>query len=220
MVGMRILRHLRSNVVGYLALFVALSGTAYAVGPDPASVADHAVVAAGKGKAERGPRGPRGPQGEPGKAGPQGAPGPSGPAGAPGPAGTDGTGPGYAVARDAGVTAKGSYTVIATLADLPAGSYAITAKVEAVTVSAAATYYCRLVGGVELDRSADTLWAPTASTPIVIGTSPLAGAQTFEAPGSVQLECYSDGAANTVAFYGVRIVATRVTSLRRAAVTG
>ncbi len=82
---MSVAKHVRSNVVGYLALVIALSGTAYAATSLPANsvgtkqLKNKAVTlkkispraqAALKGK--RGLTGPRGP------AGPQGIPGPSG----------------------------------------------------------------------------------------------------------------------------------------------
>lgn len=67
---------MRNNILGLVAIFVALGGTAIAAqvasnGPDA-----NARVAKKK-KAKRGPRGPAGPQGVAGQPGPQGPAGPS-----------------------------------------------------------------------------------------------------------------------------------------------
>ena len=113
----RISRHIRSNLVGYAALFVALGGTAWAAnGPlagrntvGSAAIIDRQVtradVAAGAitstkvangtlrradfahGTLLRGPRGPLGPQGPQGSQGSQGPKGPDGPRGPQGPPG-------------------------------------------------------------------------------------------------------------------------------------
>lgn len=112
MIGNRLqagLRHLRGNLVAYLALFLALGGTsAYAAGALPkASVGTKQLkksavtspkvrdgslqakdLAAGQlPRGEQGPRGEHGPQGERGATGPQGSTGPEGPQGEQGPSG-------------------------------------------------------------------------------------------------------------------------------------
>ncbi len=99
-------RHARVNIVGYLALFVALGGTSYAavalpansVGPTqikPNAVSSPKVkdasllkrdFAAGQlPRGAQGPRGESGPAGEPGSPGVAGSPGERGPQGVPGP---------------------------------------------------------------------------------------------------------------------------------------
>lgn len=108
-------RHLRQNLIAYVALFVALSGTSYAAATKllpPNTVGTRQVVdgslqardfragqlpRGARGRAgEAGPPGPQGlvgPQGTPGPAGAaglQGPPGPAGPAGEQGPQGTQG----------------------------------------------------------------------------------------------------------------------------------
>src|SRR5262245_35313749 len=66
---------IRQNILGLIAIFIALSGTAFA-----AQVADnHGKAHAAKKKAKRGPAGPQGPQGPQGLQGPQGNQGPAGP---------------------------------------------------------------------------------------------------------------------------------------------
>jgi len=93
----RVIRHLRRNVVAYLALLFALSGTSYAAATKllPAnSVGTKQVINGSLLKKDfkpgQLPRGVRGPQGSPGRAGPQGVQGPAGPQGAQGPRGSQG----------------------------------------------------------------------------------------------------------------------------------
>jgi hypothetical protein len=90
----RVTRHLRKNVVAYLALLFALSGTSYAAATNllPAnSVGTKQVINRSLLKKDfkpgQLPRGARGPQGLPGPAGRQGVQGPIGLQGAQGPAG-------------------------------------------------------------------------------------------------------------------------------------
>jgi hypothetical protein len=75
----------RQNILGLVAIFIALSGSAVA-----ANVASHDALVAAKKKVKRGPPGPPGPQGPQGPPGQQGVQGPPGPA--TGPAGGDLTG--------------------------------------------------------------------------------------------------------------------------------
>src|SRR5436190_727769 len=94
--------HLRRNVVAYLALFVALSGTSYAASTTllpKNSVGSAQVINRSLQKGDlskravaalHGARGPRGPQGAQGTPGAQGAPGAQGIPGAPGPQGQPG----------------------------------------------------------------------------------------------------------------------------------
>jgi len=95
------LTHLRRNLVGYIALFVALSGTSYAATTSllptnsvgTKQVIDHSLLKADF-KSGQVPRGPAGPAGSDGAVGPQGATGPAGPVGPPGATGPRGaTGP-------------------------------------------------------------------------------------------------------------------------------
>src|SRR5689334_20000780 len=90
-------RHLRRNLVAYLALFVALSSTGYAASGKllptnsvgTKQVIDHSLL-----RQDFKPgtllRGPRGAQGAVGPAGAAGSPGPAGPAGAAGAQGPPG----------------------------------------------------------------------------------------------------------------------------------
>jgi hypothetical protein len=89
-----LLRHIRGNLVAYIALFAALGGTSYAAIKLPKNsvgsrqIKRHAVTPSKLSTAAkrsitgaRGPVGPAGPQGVQGPAGPTGASGPAGPAG-------------------------------------------------------------------------------------------------------------------------------------------
>jgi hypothetical protein len=108
----RLIGYVRTHHIGLLALFVALSGTAYAAAElkrnsiksehigkgqvkrvdiangaiDSRKVADGSLAAADFGEGQV-PPGPSGPQGPPGQPGPQGVAGATGPTGATGPAG-------------------------------------------------------------------------------------------------------------------------------------
>jgi hypothetical protein len=74
---------LRSNVLGLVAIFIALNGTAVAV--QTASEGDSRTTTAKKAAKKKAKRGPAGPQGPAGPAGPQGIQGPQGPSGVGGP---------------------------------------------------------------------------------------------------------------------------------------
>lgn len=89
-----VFRHLRGNLVAYVALLFALAGTSYAAGTAvlPANsvgtkqVIDHSLLSKDfkAGQLPRGARGPAGPRGSVGAQGPAGPAGPAGAAGAPG----------------------------------------------------------------------------------------------------------------------------------------
>jgi hypothetical protein len=70
----------RSNVLGFVAIFIALNGSAIALQTDGGNDGQKAAKAA---KKKRGPRGPAGPQGPAGPVGPVGPQGPSGGGGLP-----------------------------------------------------------------------------------------------------------------------------------------
>src|SRR5690349_8758337 len=97
-----VMHHVRRNLVAYLALFVALSGTSYAASTTllpKNSVGSAQVINSSLQKQDlskravaalrgaRGPQGPQGAQGTPGAQGAQGVPGAQGIPGAPGPQG-------------------------------------------------------------------------------------------------------------------------------------
>jgi hypothetical protein len=106
----RMLQHLRSNLVAYLALFAALTSSGYAATTKllPANSVGTRQVINGSllsrdFKSGQLPRGARGPRGFAGAAGATGPVGPAGPAGAPGARGADGpAGPVILVYADSG----------------------------------------------------------------------------------------------------------------------
>jgi hypothetical protein len=69
---------IRNNILGLVAIFIALSGTAVATNVASNQSKGKQVAQASK-KSKRGPAGPAGPQGAPGPAGAQGGQGPAGP---------------------------------------------------------------------------------------------------------------------------------------------
>ena len=71
----RVYEYLRSNVLGLVAIFIALNGTALAAHLATDGTGKQAVAAKKKKKARRGPQGPQGPQGLQGAQGLTGAPG-------------------------------------------------------------------------------------------------------------------------------------------------
>jgi hypothetical protein len=71
----RIYAFLRSNVLGLVAIFIALNGTALAAHLATDGAGKQAVEAKKKKKARRGPQGPQGPPGSQGAQGLTGAPG-------------------------------------------------------------------------------------------------------------------------------------------------
>jgi hypothetical protein len=123
---MVILRHLRRNLVAYLALFVALSSSGYAAtttllpknSVGTKQVINHSLLRQDfkPGTLLRGARGPRGAAGATGANGATGAAGPAGTAGAPGPPGPVNLT--YVVSAD---TALPTGTQQSQVADCPAG---------------------------------------------------------------------------------------------------
>jgi hypothetical protein len=217
---MPLLHHLRRNVVAYLALIVAMSGSAYAAGaPGVAERAVDHVTATDHAKVVRGPRGPRGPQGKPGPAGPQGEKGergPKGDKGDQGPVGPTGIGPGYAAYRDSGPTGSAIGNTVATLSALPAGSYAIFAKT-IFSTNAVLSPACTLIAGGDND---------TAETE-VSGTQYVAAASTFNlqvvhtfaSPGDVVLSCKTK-TQSVGTWRNTKITAVRLSGLSNTPVNG
>jgi hypothetical protein len=81
---------IRSNVLGLVAIFIALSGTAVATQVDSDPPATHSSAGPKAQSAAKAKRGPRGPAGPPGSPGPQGSQGPQGVQGLQGPTGQSG----------------------------------------------------------------------------------------------------------------------------------
>ena len=156
----RVIAYVRRHHVGLLALFLALSGTAYAASlprnsVGPAQLKANAVTSSkvkngsllasdfrsGQLTAARGPAGPKGDAGATGPAGPQGPAGPKGDSGARGPSDVFTTFP----FRNDGTLATAAQSL--TALSLPPGSYMLIANVVAVvpaTAAAGTTVSCGL----------------------------------------------------------------------------
>lgn len=234
---MRRLRiHLRSNIVGYTALFVALTGTSYAAGSallPPNSVGTRHVIDGSllkrdfkpgqlppgrRGKrgltgaaGARGPVGSQGPRGEPGVRGPAGIAGPPGATGPAGPAEVFSVYRGHAVAGPLATNETGSFT-IATLS-LPAGKFAVFAKAAfELGLEQVATCYLQSAAGGPAD-TADLAFSravPRLSSTFIITPE-------LSADSRVELKC---DLANTsypelsMDVRHARITAIRATTLR------
>ena len=85
---MRVSRYIHQHHIGLVALFVVLTGTAYAGTQVASHQANPQALKAKKKKVKRGPAGPQGPAGLQGPQGPAGPQGPHGPPGTPGGAGS------------------------------------------------------------------------------------------------------------------------------------
>ena len=150
-----------------------------------------------------GPTGPTGPQGPIGPQGPTGPAGPTGPEGSTGPAGT--VGAYYDYADNPGFPAGTNFQTLATLPNLPPGSYAILAKLDVLDNSAADNRFsvlCELIAGIDSDRSTVTLASFDNAAAI-----PLEVAHTFGLVGSysVTVECNNFG--NSVYVKHIKITA-------------
>jgi hypothetical protein len=136
-------RHLRRNLIAYLALLFALSGTSYAAATAllPANSVGTRQVINGSllkkdFKSGQLPRGARGPMGPAGAAGATGRAGPAGPAGAAGPAGQDGPpGPVALVYRNSGAHSLPSGQTTTQQVACPEGWFAVGGGVQGANIT-------------------------------------------------------------------------------------
>lgn len=207
-----------------LVLLVAALAVALPAAPG-ASAAGHAGsdqradVAQKRGKrrrktrARRGPKGPRGPRGlrgAPGASGAPGAPGATGPAGPAGPAGPSNA---YSVTTTGPVASgdDGAASIVATLTNLPAGSYVIWGKAGVARDGGAPA---NLQGTCTLSAAGDT---DTGLAVVTLGPAAFAStittmlATTLAAPASATLTC--GGIGGPWVATSAKIVAIRVGSL-------
>jgi hypothetical protein len=226
MLGRAFARLTYANVISTVALFVALGGASYAAIKLPANsvgtkqlrrsavtstkVKDRSLLRRDF-KAGQLPAGARGPAG---------ATGPSGAAGSPGAAGPVGPSNAYASVRNSGPTGVGtSDTPVATLANLPAGSYTVIAKTELHSDSNT-DVLCTLSAGGETDTAESFVGDGAGNAGAVfVDVLPLALTHTFDTTGQVLLSCRRDLAAN-VSVTQTKIIATKVGSVSSSAVTG
>lgn len=211
-----------ANLMATIALFVALGGGAYAAissipGGDGVihscyqSKGGGLRVVAAKKKCSRGEHalswnqvGRPGRQGNQGIQGVQGVPGPSN---------------AFEVARDVGPMNIGTTPVtVATLANLPPGSYVVSAKTEVNSPSGGATdVTCML--HAEGDSDAGDAYVGGGSSATYVAVIPLTLTHTFASVGSVTLTCLKDLAA-TANVANTKIVAIKVATETHSAVTG
>jgi hypothetical protein len=191
---------LPTMVVVSLALFVAMGGTAFAA-TQHSGDQSHATVSK-KHKAKRGRRGKQGPKGAQGAAGPQGPEGPS---------------TAYGAYHDDLIeittSSSGSPVTVATLNGLPAGSYAIQAKLIADSESSAEDYVrCTLAAGGDNDYADDYLGtgATGDSFRAVFAMQVL---HTFANPGSVTIACYRSNADALAFVKEIKITAIKLGSI-------
>jgi hypothetical protein len=198
---MRLRRPTYTAIAATVALVLSMSGGALA--------ASHYLITSTKQispnvlkklKGNRGPAGRRGP------AGPQGPQGPQGVAGTNGTNGANGATLGLNDFKDlVNLPAHTGDQTVATLPNVPAGSYILTAKLTFIT-SATGASPCDLRAGGDFDESP---WVGSLDGV----TLPFTLSHTFTAPGSVTLTCDDANTAATVRF--AKISAVQVQNLVR-----
>jgi hypothetical protein len=155
----------------------------------------------------RGPKGDRGPQGLQGPTGPKGDQGPTGPSNA------------FAAVRDTGPTVSStSATAVATLSNLPAGSYVIVAKTE-VHSDTNTDVLCTLTAGSDTDKSNAFVGPSGGAGSAFVQMLPMELVHAFSSTGQAQLTCSRDLASN-VTVTNTKIIATQVGAATSSAVSG
>ena len=165
-------------------------------------------------------RGPRGHRGPAGPAGPAGAQGPRGPQGAQGSVGPSNA---YEVYRDSGPTnIPSTPTTVATLSNLPAGAYAITAKAELDVAATAGLPAPRILCQVNAGGDFDDAVAQGEETNglALSATLPVEVTHTFSGTGTATLSCNKNGSPHQVDVNWAKIIAIRLGSEQHTAVTG
>lgn len=229
----RVLRHVRSQAVAYVALFVALSGVSYAAVTLPRNsvgskqIRAKAVTRAKLARSVRrkldadrtGPRGATGVPGERGPAGPAGASvagapgapgdrGPAGPTGPTGPAAAVGTYTALVSAPDARNQTDARHRNIAQV--VPEGRYTSFGKVQASNTGATVTIGCTLKadGGAVFDTLTLTVRQNETTELALLGAGPVTAAQD-----AIALVCAADG---DVTWANASLTSTRVDLLNGA----
>jgi hypothetical protein len=234
-------------VVGMIALFVALSGTAVATTSaliTGAQIKNNSISGVDiKNKSltptdfrgsVRGPAGPAGATGATGPAGPIGATGTAGPAGPQGPLGSQGAqglrGPSDVYEHRLSGTVNGAalQELSLTLSNLPAGSYAIFGKAliatRAVSASGESSARCTLTAGSGATATSDRSLEPITDTRYGHVNTHLV--HTFTGTGSVVMACTMLNGLSGITYTlgdntngDTRIIAVKVDSATRSSGT-
>jgi len=191
-----------TTIAACVALLVAVVGASSAAAQSNNS--QQASISK-KQKAKRGPRGKRGKTGKTGATGPAGAAGPAGPSTA------------YGVFHDDTIE-LGTHTsltplTVATLGSLPAGSYAIQAKLVADSESATEDYTkCTLSAEGDSDYADDYLGHAVAgdSFRAIFAMQLL---HTFSGGGSVSIQCYHSNSGDLAFVKEIKITAIKLGSI-------
>ncbi len=106
-------------------------------------------------------------------------------------------------------------TLFTTQLNVPAGSYAITAKLSAFAGGAAQNYVetCTLRAGNDFDRSFTRLAGPSPEQGLSHNL-----VHTFTAPGAIVLECRASAPDAATLLEFIKITATRVNSISNVAI--
>jgi hypothetical protein len=186
------------------------------IGPQGAAGAQGATGPQGP----TGATGPQGPAGPAGATGPEGPAGPQGPAGAQGPPGASGTSSAREVYRDEDQDLPEDVEVtVATMANVDPGAYAVFGKTTVVTLAggsggSGAYTRCTLdAGGVSTDYAETEPKVHRAT----LQTHVLA---TFGGMGTVTLRCLHASDNGTHVARQTKIIAVRIDSVSREAVSG
>jgi len=198
--------------VALLALFFALGGGAYA--------AKHYVLTSTKQISPKVLKALKGRTGKTGLTGPAGTPGATGPAGAAGAAGATGPqGPSTAYAAyhdavlDINTNLFANPATVLTLDNLPAGSYAIQAKLVADSESSSEDYTsCTLAAGGDSDQSDDYL-GTGATGDSFRAVFALQLVHTFAATGAATINCYHSNSGDLSFVKDVKITAIQLGSI-------
>jgi hypothetical protein len=197
-----------------LALFFAVGGVGYA--KKIVHLVDGSTIKKGTIQADRlsstAQRALKGNQGPVGNQGAQGIQGNQGAQGLQGLTGDTGPSAGYGVFKDtATICGISGCNTSVTLANLPAGAYAIFAKIRADATGSTGRYartaMCTLSAESDTDHASAELTQDTTTTVSArVATLPLQLVHTFAAAGSVGLICVPDN----VFFYDAKITAIRL----------
>jgi hypothetical protein len=201
---MKLHRPSYATIAATLALILSMAGGALAAG--------HYLITSTKQispKVLRKLHGSRGPSGPRGAAGSQGPAGPPGPAGPQGPPGADGATLGLNDFKDGPINlpATNGENTLATLPNVPAGSYIITAKMTLETGKTGAAFPCFLRAGVDFDETDADLADGDADLAFTLS-------HTFASPSNVTLGC-QNGTNTGTAFKDAKISAVQVQKLVR-----